>query len=141
MIATLTHRGGATGIRFTVATRNGEWAMDSGEGATDPSPVQALAAAAGACSAMDVISILRKKRQTVTSYVVEVDGDRRDGHPRAFTHLRIVHRLAGVGLSEAAVAEAIRLSEDKYCTVIASLRPTVTVTSRYEIRSDREAAA
>jgi len=140
VIAKLTYEGGASGLRFAVETKNVKWKMDSGTGALDPSPVQALLAAAGACSAMDVISILKKKRLAVTRYEVEVEGDRRADHPRAFTHIRIVHRLRGTGLSERAVEEAIRLSEDKYCTVIASLRPTVTVTSRYEIRSEGEAA-
>jgi putative redox protein len=140
VIAKLAWDGGASGIRFAVETGNVKWKMDSGPDVADPSPVQALLAAAGACSAMDVIEILRKKRLHVTGYEIEVEGDRRTGHPRAFTHIRIVHRLRGTALSERAVEEAIRLSEDKYCTVIASLRPTVTVTSRYEIRSEGEAA-
>ena len=141
MIAKLDWQGKeGTGIRFSVRTGKVTWTMDSGPDVADPSPVQALLAAAGACSAMDVIEILRKKRLHVTRYEVEVEGDRRTEHPRSFTHIRIVHRLHGTALNERAVEEAIRLSEDKYCTVIASLRPTVTVTSRYEIRSEGEAA-
>ena len=140
MNARLIYQGGASGLGFAVETGSVKWSMDSGPEVSDPSPVQALLAAAGACSAMDVIGILRKKRQAVTSYEVEVEGDRRKGHPRAFTHIRIVHKLRGVALSARAVEEAIRLSEDKYCTVIASLRPTVEVSSRFEIRSEGEAA-
>ena len=140
MIARLLYVGGASGLQFAVENGSVKWAMDSGPDVADPSPVQALLAAAGACSAMDVISILQKKRLKVTRYEVEVEGDRRTEHPRAFTHIRIVHRLHGERLPERAVEEAIRLSEDKYCTVIASLRPTVQVTSRFEIRSEGEAA-
>lgn len=140
MNARLTYEGGESGLRFAVETSNVKWNMDSGPEVRDPSPVQALLAAAGACNAMDVISILRKKRQTVTGYEVELEGDRREEHPRSFTHIRIVHRFRGVDLSEKAVEEAIRLSEDKYCTVIAILRPTVNVSSRFEIRSEGEAA-
>lgn len=140
MKARLIYEGGASGLGFAVETGSVKWRMDSGPAVLDPSPVQALLAAAGACSAMDVIDILRKKRQAVTGYEIEVEGDRREEYPRAFTHLRIVHKFRGRGLSEKAVEEAVRLSEDKYCTVIASLRPTVIVSSRFEIRSEGEAA-
>ena len=98
-----------------------------------PSPVEILLVALGSCSAVDVIGILQKKRQKVTSYSVEVSGDRRDEYPRSYTRMTVHHILAGSGLSPKAVAQAIELSETKYCSVAATLRPTVEIQSTFEI--------
>ena len=122
-------------LRFAAESGNVRFHLDSGPEVTDPSPIEALLASIGACTAMDVICILRKKRQNVTSYEVEVEGERRDEHPRSFTKFEIVHRFRGGELSAAAIEEAIRLSETKYCSIVSTLRPAVPVTSRYEILS------
>jgi len=97
------------------------------------SPVQMLLGALGSCTAIDVIGILRKKRQRVTGYEVVLEGRRRQQHPRIFTHIEMVHRLRGRDLSPAAIEEAIRLSDTKYCTVHAMLEGVAEITSRYEI--------
>jgi putative redox protein len=110
--------------------------LDSGPDVTSPNPVEAVLAAIGACSAMDVIEILRKMRQQVTAYRVDVSGERRDEHPRIFTRIEIVHRLRGRGLKPAAIERAIELSDTKYCSVHAMLRATVTIESRYEIEPE-----
>ena len=107
--------------------------LDSGEDAIAPSPVVALLLALGGCSGMDVIGILRKKRQRVTSYAIELVGQRREEHPRSITAIEVVHRLTGEGLDPQAIAEAIELSDTKYCSVHATLVPGVTVTSRFVI--------
>ena len=98
-----------------------------------PSPVELLLVALGACTAPDVASILAKKRQHVTSYVVEVTGERRDEYPRRYTSMKVHHILTGRSISPKAVAHAIELSETKYCSVAASLRPTVEILSSFEI--------
>ena len=98
-----------------------------------PSPVELLLVALGSCTAPDVISILAKKRQHVTSYVVEVTGERRDEYPRRYTTMKVHHILTGRSISPKAVAHAIELSETKYCSVAASLRPTVEILSSFEI--------
>jgi putative redox protein len=99
--------------------------------------VQALQAALGGCTAMDVISILRKKRQPVTGYEVEVVAERRlDQHPRIFTRIEIIHRVRGRGINPAAVAEAIELSDTRYCVVHAMLEPAVAISSRFEITEE-----
>lgn len=100
------------------------------------SPVQSLLGALGSCSGIDVLGILRKKRQTVTGYEVRVEGRRREEHPRIFTHIEVLHRLRGTQLDPAAIAEAIRLSDTKYCTVHAMLEGVAEITSRFEILSD-----
>ena len=121
------------GLRFKVQAGKFMMAFDSGPHAQAASPVQAVLAAIGGCTGMDVISILRKKRQDVTGYSIELEADRATEHPRVFTHVRVVHRLTGRSLSEKAVADAIRLSEDKYCSVHAMLKTTVAIESRFEI--------
>ena len=101
-----------------------------------PSPVELLLLALGACTATDVASIMAKKRQRVTRYVIEVTGERRDEHPRKFTSMNVRHILTGRGLSPKAVAQAIELSDTKYCSVAASLRPGVEIQSSFEIIED-----
>jgi len=98
-----------------------------------PSPAEILLVALGSCTASDVAGILAKKRQHVTSYVVEVSGERRDDHPRRFTAMKVHHILTGRSISPKAVAQAIELSDTKYCSVAATLRPTVEIQSTFEI--------
>jgi putative redox protein len=123
-----------TGLRFAVRAGEHAFLLDNGPEAEGPAPMQTVLAALGGCTAMDVISILRKKRQAVTGYEVEVVGERRtDQHPKVFTRIEIVHRVRGRGLSAAAVAEAIQLSDTKYCSVHAMLEATVAIRSRFEV--------
>src|SRR5207248_5462047 len=96
-------------------------------------PVELLLVALGSCTAVDVISILRKKREQVTDYRVEVRGERRTEHPRAFTRMEVRHVVRGHNVSEKAVASAIELSETKYCSVAATLRPGAKIVTSYEI--------
>ena len=100
-----------------------------------PSPVEAFLSALGACSAIDVLSILKKKKHQVTAYRIEVDGDRppQGEYPRPFTSLVIRHIVTGVNLDPAAVERAVQLSDDKYCSVSATLREKPTVTSEFRI--------
>ncbi len=101
-----------------------------------PSPVELLLVALGSCTAVDVASILAKKRQRVTSYIVEVSGERREEHPRSYKSMKVHHVLRGMDISPNAVAKAIELSETKYCSVAATLRPTVEIQSSFEIIED-----
>lgn len=101
-------------------------------------PVELLLIALGSCTAVDVISIMRKKREDVTDYRVEVKGFRRDEHPRKFTRMEVRHIVRGRRVSERALAQAIELSETKYCSVAETLRPTVEIVSSYEIIEEGE---
>jgi putative redox protein len=87
------------------------------------------------CTGMDVISILRKKRQTVTGLEVVISAEQADEHPRAFRRLKVRYIVQGAGVDEAAVRRAIELSEEKYCSVGATLREPVEITSSFEITS------
>ena len=98
-----------------------------------PSPVELLLVALGSCMATDVASILKKKRQRVTSYTVEVSGERRAEYPRSYTSMKVHHILTGTAISPQAVAKAIELSETKYCSVSATLKPQVEIQITFEI--------
>ena len=108
------------------------------ERASAATPMELLLVALGGCTAVDVVSILQKKRQRVSDYRVEVRGERRDEHPRAFTRIEVRHVVRGRGVSEAAVASAVELSETKYCSVAATLRPGVDIVTTYEVIEDSE---
>ena len=96
-------------------------------------PVEMLLMALGGCTGVDVVSILKKKREKVTSYHVEVSGELQDEHPRKFEKILVHHVIHGSNLSPKAVERAIELSETKYCSVAAALRPGAAITSSYEI--------
>lgn len=97
-----------------------------------PSPMETLLMALGACTAVDVVSILEKKRQKLEALEVICSGERAPHPPKVWTKLEIVFRLRG-RLDDAAVKRAIELSEGKYCSVSAMLQKTATLTWRYEI--------
>lgn len=101
--------------------------------ASAPSPMELLLLALGSCTAVDVIGILKKKREQVSAYRVEVRGERRAEHPRSYSRMEVHHVVSGRGVSEKAVAQAIELSETKYCSVAATLRPTAEIVSTFEI--------
>jgi putative redox protein len=98
-----------------------------------PSPMELLLLALGSCTGVDVVSILRKKRQMVTDYRVEVRGERREEHPRSYKRMEVHHIVTGRNVSERSVAQAIELSEKKYCSVAATLRPTAEIVSSFEV--------
>src|SRR6266446_978014 len=102
-------------------------------GNSAPSPMELLLLALGSCTGIDVISILRKKRQSVTDYRVEVRGERREDYPRSYKRMEVHHIVTGRNISEQSVAQAIQLSEEKYCSVAATLRPTTEIVSSFEI--------
>jgi putative redox protein len=104
-----------------------------GERSSAPSPMELLLVALGGCTGADVIDILRKKREVVTEYRVEVHGERREEHPKSFRRIEVRHILHGRGLTEKSVAHAIQLSDEKYCGVAATLRPTAEIVTSYEI--------
>jgi putative redox protein len=106
--------------------------------ASAATPMELLLVALGGCTAVDVISILKKKREHVTDYRVEVRGERRDEHPRAYKRIEVRHVVRGRGISERSVASAIELSETKYCSVAATLRPGVELLTSYEIIEETE---
>jgi putative redox protein len=98
-----------------------------------PTPMDLLSVALGACTGVDVISILRKKRQEVSAYRVEIRSERRDEQPRSYKRMEVNHIVTGRNISVQSVAQAIQLSEEKYCSVAATFRPTAEIVSSFEI--------
>ena len=96
-------------------------------------PSELLLTGFGGCSGMDVISILRKKKQDVTSFEMNVDGTTAENHPRYFTDINIEYVITGRNLSEEAVKRAIDLSLDKYCMVGTTIRKAANITYSYKI--------
>lgn len=115
------------GLRLIARTGSGHTVvMDNGEGDTGPRPAELLVVAQAGCTAMDVVSILRKKRQAFTRYEVRVAGVQRpDPPPHVYEQMRIVHVVEG-DVEVEAVRRAIELSATKYCTVTANLASGVT---------------
>ena len=130
----LHHEGG---MQFTASPSSGHpLSFDDRASNHGGSPVETVLSALGSCSAMDVISIVSKKRQTVVSYDVHVTGSQRDEYPQVFTDIDVVHEVAGTNLSEAAIRRAIELSATKYCPVNAMVSAGATVVHhRYLIHS------
>ncbi len=110
---------------------------------TDPSvggdndgfrPMELVAIGLAGCTAMDVISILQKKRQDVTHFETQVFTERAQEHPKVFTHVKVVYLVEGHRVDPAAVTRAIELSETKYCAAQAMLKKAVEIEHVYEIK-------
>ena len=107
-------------MRFDAETGTGRrYAFGDDAELNEYSPMETLAAAIGACTAMDVVSILEKKRQVIDSYRVEVKADQRAEYPQVFTQVDITHVVEGPVVVEAAVRRAVELSAAKYCPITA----------------------
>jgi putative redox protein len=107
--------------------------IDDKDGLTGPKPIELVAAGLAGCTGFDVIAILRKKRQRVTGYEVRVEADQAAQPPAFFTKVRLHHVVTGFDVDPKAVQEAIRLSEEKYCSVGAMLRTTAEFTTTFEV--------
>jgi putative redox protein len=91
------------------------------------SPVEMLLVAAATCTASDVVSVLEKMRVDLRALEVDIQGARREEHPRRFTAIQFHFRVSGAGLDETKLRRAVDLSLDKYCSVMASLARDISV--------------
>ncbi|POY69151.1 OsmC family protein [Pantoea sp. PSNIH3] len=106
--------------------------MDGNSGDKSPSPMEMILLAAGGCSAVDVVSILQKGRHAVSDCEIRLTSERAEEEPRVFTHINLHFIVSGSGLSDKAVARAVTLSAEKYCTVAMMLGKSVAITHSYE---------
>src|SRR6186713_554619 len=97
-------------------------------------PMEMVLMGTGACSAIDVVHILRKARQPITGCVVELEADRASEDPKVFTRIHFRFVVTGHGLAPAQVERAVRLSKEKYCSATAMLAKTAQITTDFEIR-------
>jgi putative redox protein len=127
-------------LRFVGRTGSGHAiVLDDGTGDTGMRPAELVPLALAGCTAMDVISILRKSRQDVRRYEVEAKGTQQDAHPNAFTRIDVVHVIEGSVIDLEVVRRAIELSATKYCSVGATLSSGLTeVHHAYVVRDDTE---
>lgn len=112
--------------------------IDDTAGGTGPKPIELVAIGLAGCTGFDVITILRQKyHQKVTAYEVRVEADQADRPPQVFTAVRIHHVITGFDIDVPSVEQAIRLSEDKYCSVGAMVRKTAALHTTYEIVQEK----
>lgn len=98
-------------------------------------PTDLILVGLAGCSSMDIVSILKKKKQNITSYKANVTGERAETHPRVFTKMVITYEIKGKDIDEQAVKRAIELSKDKYCSVWAMLKNAVDIEWSYKIEN------
>ncbi len=114
---------------------------DSGGQANGFIPMELIATGLAGCTAMDVISILQKKRQAVTAFEVQVHAERADEHPRVFTRAIIEYFVTGHAVDEAAVIRAIELSSSRYCPAQAMFHQVFPIGLKYHIYDAEEGSA
>jgi len=115
--------------------------MDEPISNTGPKPIELLAVALAGCTAFDVITILKnKKHKNVTAYEVSVEAEQRQSPPQVFTHVHIHHSVTGEDVDTQSVADAIELSESKYCSVGAMVKQSgAEISTTYSVQSLNEA--
>ena len=126
------------GLQFVgSASSNHAIVMDSdpsvGGQNTGPRPLELLLLGIGGCSGMDIISILRKKRQEVTALDIEVSGEKAESYPKKLTNIALEFTVRGKNISEEAVKRAVDLSMTKYCSVKATLEGSAKINFSYRI--------
>jgi putative redox protein len=122
------------GLQFEARANSNIPVRMDGDAKAGISPMEMVLMGLAGCAGGDIIDILRKKRQAVSGFEVKVIGQRATEHPRKYTDIEIVYVITGQHIDPAAVERAIELTEDKYCSVSATLQGVATIKSRYEIR-------
>ena len=120
--------GSSTGYSIALGSR-----PDAGQPAEGASPMELVLLGTAGCTAMDVLSILQKKRQHITAFEVRMHADRTAEHPKVFTHIRMEYVVTGNRVDPQAVQRAIELSLGKYCSVHAMLSKAVSIEHSYTI--------
>jgi putative redox protein len=126
------------GVSFAAETGSGhavvvDGAPEAGGRNLGPRPMELVLAGAAACTAFDVVWILKKARQPVADCVVDAEADRAPSDPKVFTAIRLNYRVAGRGLDPRQVERAVQLSKDKYCSATIMLGRTALVSAQVEI--------
>ena len=127
-----------TGMGFVAQTGSGHFltmdgAIDGGGHNLAPRPMETVLAGTGGCAAYDVVLILKRGRHDVRGCRVQVRADRAEQDPKVFTRIRMHFVVSGRGLNEAAVARAVELSHQKYCSATAMLAKTAQIDVGFEI--------
>ncbi|HTS21605.1 MAG TPA: OsmC family protein [Casimicrobiaceae bacterium] len=120
------------GVSFLAETASGHAVVvDGAPGAggrnLGPRPMELVLAGTAACTAFDVVWILRKARQPIANCVVDIEAERAAEEPKVFTRIHLVYRVSGAGLKRAQVERAVKLSKEKYCSATAMLAKTASL--------------
>jgi putative redox protein len=113
------------------ATSGHALVMDAGEVKTASTPIELVLIGLCGCTATDVVSILRKKREPLIGLEVVAHAERAEEHPKVYTHIKLVYRVRG-SVTHKAVEDAVRLSKEKYCSVSAMLEKTARIEFQIE---------
>lgn len=97
------------------------------------SPSEMLLVALAACTGYDVVEIMEKKRKPMSSLEIIIDGERDEAAPWPYRHIHVTYRVTGANITEKAISQAIQLSEEKYCSVAATVRGVANITTGFEI--------
>ncbi len=130
----------SSGMVFAAETGSGhlltmDGAPDGGGRNLAPRPMETLLAGAGACTAYDVVLILKRGRQDVTGCTIKVQAERAETDPKVFTHINLHFTVSGRNLADAAVARAIALSHEKYCSATIMLAKSAEISTSFDIVS------
>lgn len=130
-----------TGMRFDVETGSGhhiilDAAEHNGGQNSGPQPMEMLLVALAGCSGMDILTILRKKRQDITGYELRIHGTRAEEHPKVYLDITLEHVFSGHNIRPEAVERAIELTEERYCGASAMLGKTATIGHKFSIIED-----
>jgi putative redox protein len=130
-----------TGMRFDVETGSGHHViLDAAEHTgglnSGPQPMEMLLVALAGCSGMDILTILRKKRQDITGYELRIHGLRAEEHPKVYLDITLEHIFSGHNIRPEAVERAIELTEERYCGASAMLGKTATIGHMFSIIED-----
>lgn len=120
-------------LRFNCETDTGHQLELDGNGET-MSPMEAVLLSVGACSSIDVVDILKKSRQQISTCYCELDAQRAAEPPRYFTAIHAKYIVSGEKISEKHLSRAVQLSAEKYCSVMLMIKDNVKITTSYEIR-------
>lgn len=121
------------GLQFVVEIDGRHGLVLDGPDGVGPRPYELFLTGLAGCTAMDVISILQKKRQKITDFRVKVSGKKENEHPKVYQEIRIEYVVTGEDVSEEAVKRAIELSETKYCPAYATLRHSIQIENSYQV--------
>lgn len=116
------------GERFVAQGLSGHATMTDASSATAANPMELVLMALCGCTASDVVSILRKKREPFTGLEVRAEAERAPEPPRVYTSIKLIYTVSGV-VTRKAMEDAVRLSEQKYCSVSAMLKSTASITT------------
>ncbi len=119
-------------LTFTGTTDSGYKAVMDGNGQAI-SPMESVLIAVGACSSVDVVDIIKKGRFNITSCECELEAERAEEPPRVFTKIHAHYTVSGDGISEKALARAVQLSAEKYCSVMLMLTGNVDINTSYTL--------